>query len=153
MWPRKTPLRDNSPLRSSPASGNTVHLAKFMAFCMRQGQEATGVAYGCGTPSGARITDYISLGVITRTFPLSAIGPVLAKTGTASIRQRDLPAQVVIYYVPSRPGEFHPQPLTDPYVNLSVHTARHSHAPASCENKPSLEVEALPGLPVGQVLR
>src|ERR1039457_6356856 len=50
-------------------------------------------------PPGARITDYISLGVITRTFPLSAIGPVLAKTGTASIRQRDLPAQVVIYYV------------------------------------------------------
>src|ERR1019366_2300041 len=34
------------------ARGNTVHLAKFMAFCMRQGQEATGVAYGCGTPSG-----------------------------------------------------------------------------------------------------
>ena len=50
-------------------------------------------------PPGARITDYISLGVITRTFPLSAIGPVLAKTGTASIRQRDLPAQVIIYYV------------------------------------------------------
>src|SRR5260370_13322037 len=26
--------------------------------------------------------------------------------------------------VPSRPGEFHPEPLTDPYVNLSIHTAR-----------------------------
>ena len=25
---------------------------------------------------------------------------------------------------PSRPGEFHPEPLTDPYVNLSIHTAR-----------------------------
>src|ERR1700686_3589857 len=26
--------------------------------------------------------------------------------------------------MPSRPGEFHPEPLTDPYVNLSIHTAR-----------------------------
>src|SRR6266404_352527 len=25
---------------------------------------------------------------------------------------------------PSRPGELHPQPLTDPYVSLSTHTAR-----------------------------
>jgi len=25
---------------------------------------------------------------------------------------------------PSRPGESHPQPLTDPYVSLSTHTAR-----------------------------
>jgi hypothetical protein len=50
-------------------------------------------------PPGARITDYISLGVITKTFPLSIIGPVLSKTGTASVRQRDLPAQVVVYYV------------------------------------------------------
>jgi hypothetical protein len=50
-------------------------------------------------PPGARITDYISLGVITKTFPLSIIAPVLSKTGTASVRQRDLPAQVVVYYV------------------------------------------------------
>ena len=50
-------------------------------------------------PPGARIADYISLGVITKTFPLSVIGPVLLKTGTASVRQRDLPAQVVVYYV------------------------------------------------------
>ena len=26
--------------------------------------------------------------------------------------------------MPSRPREFHPEPLTDPYVNLSIHTAR-----------------------------
>ena len=50
-------------------------------------------------PPGVRITDYISLGVITKTFPLSVIAPVLSKTGTASIRQRDLPAPVVVYYV------------------------------------------------------
>lgn len=50
-------------------------------------------------PPGARITDYISLGVISKAFPLASIGPVLEKTGTASVRQRDLPAQVVVYYV------------------------------------------------------
>ena len=50
-------------------------------------------------PSGARITDYISLGVIAKTFPDSTIAAVLARTGKASIRQRDLPAQVVVYYV------------------------------------------------------
>ena len=50
-------------------------------------------------PPGARITDYISLGVITKSFPLSAIESVLSETGKASVRQRDLPAQVVVYYV------------------------------------------------------
>ena len=50
-------------------------------------------------PPGARITDYISLGVITKTFPLPSIGLVLSNTGKSSIRQRDLPAQVVVYYV------------------------------------------------------
>ena len=50
-------------------------------------------------PPGARITDYISLGVISKTFPLSSIGPVLSSTGKSSVRQRDLPAQVVVYYV------------------------------------------------------
>lgn len=50
-------------------------------------------------PAGSRITDYISLGVIAKAFPLSTIHSVLAKTKKASIRQRDLPAHVVIYYV------------------------------------------------------
>ena len=50
-------------------------------------------------PPGARITDNISLGVITKTFPLSAIAPVLSKTGKASVHERDLPAQVVVYSV------------------------------------------------------
>jgi hypothetical protein len=27
-------------------------------------------------------------------------------------------------YTPSRPGEFHPEPLTEPCVNLSIYTAR-----------------------------
>src|ERR1700730_7382398 len=50
-------------------------------------------------PVGSRITDYISLGVIAKTFPVSKIHSVLAATGTASVRQRDLPAHVVVYYV------------------------------------------------------
>ena len=50
-------------------------------------------------PPGARIADYIGLGVIAKTFPDSAIGAVLARTGKASVRHRDLPAQVVVHYV------------------------------------------------------
>jgi DNA replication protein DnaC len=33
-------------------------------------------------------------------------------------------AEKTAVIVPSRPGESHPEPLTDPYVNLSIHTAR-----------------------------
>ena len=50
-------------------------------------------------PKGSRITDYISLGVVAKTFPLATVKSVLATTGRESIRQRDLPAHVVIYYV------------------------------------------------------
>ena len=50
-------------------------------------------------PAGSRITDYISLGVVAKTFPVRKIHSVLAATGTASVRQRDLPAHVVVYYV------------------------------------------------------
>ena len=50
-------------------------------------------------PAGSRITDYISLGVVSKSFPAEAIEGVLARTGRASLRQRDLPADVVVYYV------------------------------------------------------
>ena len=50
-------------------------------------------------PSGTRITDFISLGVITKSFPVNAIRAALSSTGRTSIRQRDLPAHVVVYYV------------------------------------------------------
>jgi len=50
-------------------------------------------------PSGTRITDYISLGVITKSFPVDSIRSALESTGRTSIRQRDLPAHVVVYYV------------------------------------------------------
>ena len=50
-------------------------------------------------PKGSRITDYISLGVIGKTFPLETIRRILERTGRGSQRQRDLPAHVVVYYV------------------------------------------------------
>ena len=50
-------------------------------------------------PKGARITDYISLGVISKTFPLGKVREILAETGRESERRRDLPAHVVVYYV------------------------------------------------------
>src|SRR5450432_374338 len=50
-------------------------------------------------PAGSRITDYISLGVIAKFFPAEKIQEVLQQTGRASIRERDLPAHVVVYYV------------------------------------------------------
>src|SRR5262249_42447933 len=48
---------------------------------------------------GVRITDYISLGVITKAFPKKAIRSALSKHGKTSVRERDLPAHVVMYYV------------------------------------------------------
>jgi hypothetical protein len=52
-----------------------------------------------GLPSGRRITDFISLGVIAKTFPIAKVREVLAETGKTSLRQRDLPAHVMVYYV------------------------------------------------------
>jgi len=50
-------------------------------------------------PSGSRITDYLSLGVVAKTFPLDKIRGALVATEKQSVRQRDLPAHVVVYYV------------------------------------------------------
>jgi hypothetical protein len=50
-------------------------------------------------PAGSRISDYISLGVIAKYFPAEKVALVLAQTKRSSVRQRDLPAHVVVYYV------------------------------------------------------
>ncbi len=52
-----------------------------------------------GLPKGTRITDFISLGVLTKTFPLDRVIAVIAAAGKTSRRQRDLPSHVVLYYV------------------------------------------------------
>ena len=49
-------------------------------------------------PEGSRITDFVSLGVIAKSFPLDRVRAALASTGKASVRQRDLPAHVMLYY-------------------------------------------------------
>jgi len=51
-----------------------------------------------GLPAGVRLSDHISLGVIARAFPPEQVQQVLAETGKASERERDLPAQVMVYY-------------------------------------------------------
>jgi hypothetical protein len=48
---------------------------------------------------GVRIADLISLGVIAKTFPIGKVHAVLEATGRASLRERNLPAHVVVYYV------------------------------------------------------
>src|ERR687894_2158274 len=51
-----------------------------------------------GLPAGVRLSDHISLGVIARAVPPGRVRRVLAETGRASERERDLPAQVMVYY-------------------------------------------------------
>ena len=49
-------------------------------------------------PEGSRISDYLSVGLIAKTFPLPRVHAALALTGRASQRQRELPAHVMVYY-------------------------------------------------------
>src|SRR5688500_8014261 len=51
-----------------------------------------------GLPAGVRLSDHISLGVVARAVPPVRVRQVLAETGKASARERDLPAQVMVYY-------------------------------------------------------
>jgi hypothetical protein len=50
-------------------------------------------------PAGSRITDYLSLGVIAKFFPSAEVRDILAQTKRASVRERDLPAHIVVYYL------------------------------------------------------
>jgi hypothetical protein len=43
-------------------------------------------------PPGSRLTDYISLGVLTASFPIATVGEVLLSTGCMGRRERSLPA-------------------------------------------------------------
>jgi hypothetical protein len=51
-----------------------------------------------GLPAGVRLSDHISLGVIAAAFPPERVRQILAETGAARERERDLPAQVMVYY-------------------------------------------------------
>src|SRR5689334_24305824 len=50
-------------------------------------------------PNGTRISDYVSLGVLTSTVPATLVDAVLVATGRQSRRYRQLPARLVVYYV------------------------------------------------------
>src|SRR6187431_2114077 len=65
---------------------------------LSRGRAAMMARTPAGLPAGIRLSDHISLGVIARTFPLEQVQQILAETGTASERLRDLPAHVMIYY-------------------------------------------------------
>lgn len=50
-------------------------------------------------PTDSRLTDHISIGVLTRVFPPDVVDSVVAEAGRRERRQRLLPARVVVYYV------------------------------------------------------
>jgi len=49
--------------------------------------------------SDQRLSDHISIGVLTRVFPPELVDAVVAEAGRGERRQRLLPARVVVYYV------------------------------------------------------
>ena len=50
-------------------------------------------------PTGIRLADYLSTGLMARICPPDEVASALKATGRQSIRQRDLPAHAVAYYV------------------------------------------------------
>jgi hypothetical protein len=46
-----------------------------------------------------RLSDWVAIGVLTRTYPPALVDQVLAQTGRAERRHRLLPARLVVYYV------------------------------------------------------
>lgn len=50
-------------------------------------------------PAGMRLTDHISLGVLTAQFPRELVDQVLFETECVNARERALPAHVMMYYV------------------------------------------------------
>ena len=50
-------------------------------------------------PGGARLSDYLSVGVIAQVYPLAQVKAALEESGRRSKRQRSLPAEVMVYYV------------------------------------------------------
>src|SRR3954467_12664369 len=61
------------------------------------GRAATMARIPAGLPAGIRVSDHISLGVSAKALPLGEVRRVLAETGRASERERDLPAHVMVY--------------------------------------------------------
>jgi len=54
-------------------------------------------------PGGARLSDFISLGVLARTYNLEKVKSVVAACGKQDKRLRELPAHVMVYYAIALP--------------------------------------------------
>ena len=50
-------------------------------------------------PGGPRLSDHLSIGVLAHVFPRPAVRASLAACGRTSRRRRDLPAEVMVYFV------------------------------------------------------
>jgi hypothetical protein len=50
-------------------------------------------------PPGTRLSDLVAVGVLARAVPLVRVMDVLTKCNKTSLRERDLPAHVVVYYI------------------------------------------------------
>jgi hypothetical protein len=50
-------------------------------------------------PPGTRLSDLVAVGVLAKSVPLASVREVLTKCKRASVRERELPAHVVVYYV------------------------------------------------------
>lgn len=50
-------------------------------------------------PEGVRLTDYLGVGMIARSFPYGVVADVVYQSGRQTMRRRDLPANVMLYYV------------------------------------------------------
>ena len=52
-----------------------------------------------GFPGGVRISDYLTVHIIAQVYPHDTVRDVLRLTDSDSLRRRDLPAEVMVYYV------------------------------------------------------
>src|SRR3954462_3661580 len=84
-------------MRAKPQHCSFRHTRDVCCWTGFQGSAAMAGA-SAGLPAGVRLSDHISLGVIARAFPPDQVRRVLSETGRASERERDLPAQVIVYY-------------------------------------------------------
>ena len=50
-------------------------------------------------PGGARLSDYLSVGVIAKVFPVRAVKAALRESERLSERRRELPAEAMVYFV------------------------------------------------------
>src|SRR5690349_3223541 len=94
-----------------------------------------------GLPAGVRLSDHICLGVIARAVPPERVRQVLAETGKASERERDLPAQLEVS--DGHPGR-DPPDAPSPRSSQSQATARPMTSQTGCQFRLTFQNRANP---------